>query len=255
MIKVVKTLILILVTQNVWGKPLVLLTHFDPFGRSTTNNSKEVAELIRQELQTDEDLEVGLCELSTSFGKAYSQLQECLRAQPSAPALILSLGEATCDYKIETLARNRDHTYRPDNDGEERNNQKIMDGNGDYLGLSMTAENMFCGLTKKEQKHFSISSNAGSFVCNNLIYRFTHDYPQENFSFIHVAHSKCKNVKEKNIRSVPLIIKMMKAGVLNPSVRIIPTSRAQLKLEINSRVNSCERNFYRSLKRTDEPIF
>lgn len=250
-----KFLLLTLITQSLWAKPLVIIAHFDPFGRSSTNNSTTVAHEISKILQNDSDVEVALCLLPTTFEKAFPKLEECIRSQSKTPSLVLGLGEAACDLKIETLTRNRDHSFSPDNAGTNRKNQKIIPTGEDYLGLSMTTEQMYCHLTNKEQKLVEISSDAGSFVCNNIIYQFSYTYPDDNFAFIHLPTSQCRGVESKNQKNIPVIIKMLKAGANAYSKEKIPTTQQRLILERNSRVNSCERNFYKGLKRNLGPLF
>src|SRR5690606_22354505 len=173
-------------------------------------------------LSGDSEIEISLCPLSTSFDKAFLEMENCVRSAPTPPALILGLGEAFCGMKIETMGRNLDNTFGPDNDGVERKNQRIIENAADVLGINAPVAHMYCSLTQKEQKNFSISSNPGSFVCNNLIFQYLHHYPKENFSFIHVPSHNCKNLEFKNQQNIPKIITMIRGGVRAQSAERVP---------------------------------
>lgn len=245
-------LLLTFATTSLWGKSLVVVGHFDPFGKAPFNNSTTVAKEIAARLAGDQEVEVSLCPLSTSFDKAFLEMESCVRSAPTPPSLILGLGEAFCEMKIETMGRNLDNTFGPDNDGVERKNKKIIEDASDVLGIKAPVAQMYCSLTPMEQKNFSVSSNPGSFVCNNLIFQYLHQYPEERLSFIHVPSHNCKNLEFKNQQNIPKIITMIKSGIRVQSTEAIPTTKKGLRSKSQEMTDSCLKRFYRSIKGSDE---
>ena len=199
---------------NAWSKPLVMISYFDPFNGSQFNNSERIAiELAATFKSEDSPLEVKLCALNTIFDKAYAQLEDCLKSLSVQPVMVISLGEATCELKIETMMRNNDKTHGPDNAGNERSNTTIIPGAPEALGMHYPLPQMFCGLTKEERKNLEISNSAGSFVCNNTGYQMSYYYPQLTYGFIHVPASNCSHLIKRSELALAQLKTMIPKGV------------------------------------------
>ena len=202
--------LLILVTLPAWGRPLILISYFDPFGGSSFNNSERIGKILEAKFNAETSLiEVKLCSLNTIFDKAYAQTEECLKNLPERPVMVIGLGESTCQLKIETMMRNNDKTYSPDNAGVERNNSPIIYGAPKILGLRYPLPQMFCALTDRERKDVDVSNDAGSFVCNNTAYQMSYHYPEIQYGFIHVPANNCSNLKNKTEAAVTMLEKMI----------------------------------------------
>lgn len=239
-----------------WARPVVLLGHFDTFGRASFNNSERVAKILLKEVSNHPEFELKICSLETVFDKSFFQLEDCFKALDTTPRLVLALGEANCNFKVETMARNRDHTKGPDNDGIERKNSIIIPGGPNEIGFLYALPQMYCSLSQPERSKIQVSNNAGSFVCNNLAYQFAYHYPDTEFGFIHVPSSFCRNLSEKTQMSVRYLKTMITASVKASNVRRLLTRKEELRLLRNEFKNDqCLYEFYKKTKGIDEKGF
>lgn len=204
-------LLLTLFSLPVFAKPIVLVSYYDAFGKAPFNNSERVAKAVAQKLGNS-DVEIKLCELQTVFDKAYGQLEDCIKAQDQMPAMVIGLGEATCDLKVEFATRNFDKTAGPDNEGNERKGE-IIPGSPGFIAMRYPLPQMYCALGPKERGVIEISSNAGSFVCNNTAYQMNHYHPELMFGFIHVPAHNCRGLAKKNNFVVNVLSTMILKGV------------------------------------------
>lgn len=200
-----------------WAKPTFLISYFDAFGGASFNNSTIVATELEKRFSNTEELEIKLCPLQTVFDKSFDQLENCLNEMPQAPLMVLSLGEAICELKVETIARNRDKSYGPDNEGNERHGP-IIKGASEYIGLRYPLQEMYCALNPEERKSLIISNDGGSFVCNHLMYQMGHHYPQFQFGFIHVPAHNCEGLELKNFKAIEKLEKML-LGLVDASTK------------------------------------
>lgn len=207
-------LLLTLFMSSAWAKPQVLISYFDAFSGSLFNNSEKVARVLEQKLNSPESpFTVKLCGLNTVFDKAYAQSDECLKALPERPLMMLALGEFGCDeLKVETMMRNMDSNTIADNDGLRRSGTEIIHGAQKFLGLRYPLPQMYCALSRGERSSLNLSNNAGSFVCNNTAYQMSLFHPEIQYGFIHVPASNCSELNQKNEKIIPMLEKMIKKG-------------------------------------------
>ena len=249
-------LFFLLFSSASWARPVVLLGHFDAFGRSSFNNSERVANLLLKEVENHPEFELKLCSLETVFDKSFFQLEDCIKSLETTPRLVLGLGESNCNFKIETIARNRDHTKGPDNDGIERKNSKIIPNGPDEIGFLYALPQMYCSLTQDERSKIQVSNNAGSFVCNNIAYQFAYRYPETEFGFIHVPSSTCRNLPEKTQMSVRYLKSMIEASIRTSGVKRLLTRKDELRILRNEfKHDQCLSEFYKKTKGIDEKGF
>ena len=198
----------------VWGKPSVMISYFDAFNGASFNNSGRVAnELARRLNTTESPLTIKLCPLPTVFDKAYGQLENCQKALADKPVMVISLGESTCELKLETIVINNDKSHGPDNEGVNRNNTRIISDAPSLLGLHYPLPQMYCGLSPKERKSVEISKNAGSFVCNNTGFQMSYYYPEILYGFVHVPAHNCLFLRKKTEVAITQLEKMIQKGV------------------------------------------
>ena len=209
-----KALILLLLTlSSAWAKPIVMISYYDAFNRAPFNSSEKVAKALAQRLGAEATFEIRLCALNTIFDLAYAQSEDCLKNLPESPVMFLGLGESTCDLKIETMMRNNDRTFGPDNAGNTRNNTPSVPGAPAIIGLRYPLPQMFCALNAAEKRSVVLSNNAGSFVCNNTAFQMTNFHPEIQFGFIHVPANNCRDVGMKTEAAIGTLSKMIKQGV------------------------------------------
>ncbi len=248
--------LLLLLSFSAWSRPLVLVGHFDAFGKAPFNNSENIANRLLEKLKDHPEFELKLCALNTIFDKSTYQLEDCLKAQTRTPKLVLGLGEANCHLKIETMARNLDNTAGADNDGNERHNSVILPDADEVIGLNYPLAQMYCSLQEKERKDLQVSNHAGTFVCNNLAFQFAHLYPDLTFGFIHVPSHHCRNLERKDVVTLENLEKMLTAAVKATEFKRLSTTKAELKkLRETNKNNQCLSEFYKRTKGIDEKSF
>jgi pyrrolidone-carboxylate peptidase len=249
-------LVLFMFSAAAVAKPLVLVGYFDAFGNAPFNNSEKIAKRLADAMKDHPELEIRLCALRTVFDKSFYQLEDCLKALPEAPKLVLGLGESNCNLKVETIARNNDKTKGPDNDGIERNNLVINPEAPKEIGFNYPLASMYCSLTEENRKDIEVSNNAGSFVCNNLAYQFAHNYPDTEFGFIHVPLNNCRNLDAKTSFAVKNIEQMIPAAIRSKDIKRLLTKKKDLEqLRTSVKGDKCLSEFYKRTKGVDEKSF
>lgn len=243
----------LLLSMQIWAKPVVVVGYFDPFGGARVNSSEVVAKKVSEKLKDHPELQIKLCALSTVFDKSFFELQKCLNELPEMPQFILGLGESNCNFKIETIVKNLDHTFGPDNEGNERSDSQIIPSAPLHLGLYYPVREMFCALSRKDRKKIQVSNSAGSFVCNNLAFQFSWNYSHLPFGFIHVPAHSCRGIDVKINKAVENLSLMIPEAIKAREIIKHPISSAELeKLRDSFQRDQCEYEFYQRAKGIDE---
>jgi pyrrolidone-carboxylate peptidase len=246
-----------LIPTTLWGKPLVLVSYFDAFNRAPFNNSQRIALALEQRLNRDSSpVQLKLCPLNTIFDQAYAQTEDCLKALEQSPVMVLGLGEATCELKLEAMMRNKDKTVAADNAGTHRHMRTIIPGAPEVLGLKYPLPQMYCALNSTERNNLTVSNHAGSFVCNNTAYQMSHYYSELQYGFIHVPANNCANLVRKTELAINSLEKMILKGATylldNDAPQRLPTKKDELKILRRQTSDECENEYYRKLKGADE---
>lgn len=244
----------LLFSTGLFAGPLVLITHYDPFGGSKTNNSETIAkELEKHFSKTDSPIRVKLCSIETKFDVAFDQTEACLQGE--RPDMILGLGETGCNLKIEIMGRNLDQTKGPDNAGVERKNSVIIPDAPEAIGFTYPLAEMYCGVEKKQRKKIFVSNNAGSFVCNNTAFQLAYKYQETPSGFIHVPLNSCRNLKKINSEVISQLVSMLgQVGKidLKESYRL-PTDSYRVRefREYWEERDECKREFFKRVRGID----
>ncbi len=164
----------------------VLMTGFLDFGLLRPNPSFAALELAHKRGMLPQNVVIGA--LPTVWGRSTERFRDLIAA--STPAKVLSLGVGNAlgpIFKWERVGINRRTTSSADAAGQIADGDKI-DGDGPpsfTTNLFMPAgESLFAGT----RSQLTLSDDAGSFLCNDLIYngaRFLQDHAIP-FGFIHV---------------------------------------------------------------------
>lgn len=249
------------------AKPLIVLSYFDAFGGAKFNNSERIAKTLEGRLNTEEsEIDVKTCPLNTVYDKAFSQLEDCIKSQKEVPALVLSFGESTCEVKLETIMRNKDESFGPDNEGNERKESPIKSGAPDLIGLRYPLPQMYCALSENQRKKVDVSNFAGSFVCNNTGYQMSHFYPELQYGFIHIPANYCSRLDQITEDSIVILERMiLKATEIlkeeNSDLNLphrtnetrLPTTKVEIKnLRAFYEKNECLEDFFQRFKAPDE---
>jgi pyrrolidone-carboxylate peptidase len=199
-------------------KKKIILSYFKPFAGRDVNHTETVAKLAKEQL--GHDAEVILCPMDEENGitvafhsgrkdvllngqigklegkSSFDALKACLDQHPDAQQ-VLSLGEGTCKVQVEGVAKNVMSTgyssRNKDNNGilipdaeiiSDKGPKYIPNDDANILALCMEQT------IKNHDKFLSYSTDAGSYVCNNLMYNFQ-SYLDFNklpvsFAFMHI---------------------------------------------------------------------
>lgn len=246
-------LLLLMFSLTSWSRPLVLVSYFDAFDGAPFNNSEKMALALLEKVKDHPEFELKLCGLNTIFDKSTYQLEDCLKSMPVPPQLILGLGEANCNFKVETVGRNFDKSMGPDNEGNERNNSVIIPEAPKVIGLNYPLAQMYCSLPKSDRKDIEVSNDAGSFVCNNLAFQFAQLYRELTFGFIHVPSHHCRNLAKKDQVTLKNLETMISAAVKVKNVERLSTHKKEIQeLRQKHQSDQCLSEFYKRTKGVDE---
>lgn len=180
-----------------------LVTAFDPFGGETLNASEQTLARLPEELYVAteaDDVCVVLHKhlLPTAFQRASRQIRELLRVRPYDA--VVSMGEAGGRSALmqERVAINVDDASIPDNDGDmPRDRTIIVDGPAAYFS-TLPLRDMMAAI-RAAGIPTDMSSTAGTFVCNRVMYTVLHfcaQYaPDCRVGFVHLP-----NIPEQAMR-------------------------------------------------------
>jgi mutator protein MutT len=154
-------------------KPKVLLTGFEPFDGASFNISEKIVSKMK-------DLELGEISLETNVltvnEKGSHFVSEKLIKNKYDCVLMLGYSNKIEKINVESRAVNRIHMDIKDNSGRKIDESQVISlGLGEYKS-TISVENLLnsCPI------EFIISSDAGSFVCNETYYRTLHKIYSEN---------------------------------------------------------------------------
>lgn len=251
-------LLLMLISGQIYARPIVLLSYFNPFAGAKINNSKNVVFALKEKFEGHPDFEIHLCELPTVFEKSFKAWEDCLHNLSEEPKIALSLGEFDCNMNIEIMGRNLDDTG-PDNEGNIRSRQPVEINGPEAIGLNYPLADMYCALPRNDRKQIKVSNNAGNFVCNHLTYKVSYHYQALNFGFIHVPNHHCSDTIPKTNEAIRNLVTMIPAAVKVQDFVRLPTTRLELRtLRSENRQDECRSEFYKRARGIDElsfPIF
>ena len=162
----------------------ILITGFQPFGGHLVNPSWEVARRLPSVIG---DLEVIAKEIPVSFQTDAEEV--FVAADAVRPDVILCLGLAAKRTAItpEYTAINLRYAAAPDSYGYEPQDEPVIPGGPDAYFSTLPVRKMTeaisaCGVPAE------VSYSAGTFVCNDLLYKLLHRYHNTGtkVGFIHV---------------------------------------------------------------------
>lgn len=166
----------------------VLLTGFEPFGGALVNPAYEAVKMLPDELAGNKLIKK---EIPTVFGRDEKVLRELVKE--CLPDVVICVGQAggRSGITVEKVAVNLMEASIPDNDGNQPFDQPVKeDGETAYfakLPVKKIVQNM-----KNHKIPARISYTAGTYVCNDIMYRLLYmidrEYPQMQGGFIHVPY-------------------------------------------------------------------
>lgn len=162
----------------------LIITGFDPFGGETINPAWEA---VRRLPDTLGDYRLTRLEIPTVFGQAAQTVLAAAEADPAD--VILCVGQAGGRSAItpERIAINLADARIPDNAGNQPRQQPVIPGDPDGIFSTVPVFAMAdainaCGIPG------AVSLSAGSFVCNDTLYRLLAHFAgtATRVGFVHV---------------------------------------------------------------------
>jgi pyroglutamyl-peptidase len=198
---------------------LVLVSGFEPFGGSTINASGEAVKLLHGGRIDGAGMETVI--LPVVFGVAFDTLWP--KVEALRPDLLVMAGQAETRSEIclERVALNLRDARLPDNAGAQPVDQPVVAGGPAAYFCSLDlrpilAALMAAGLPAR------LSETAGTFVCNDLIYRACHRAASGGFApamlFVHVP---AEGVSQENLAKALKIIAKAGLSQVRPAVEAI----------------------------------
>ena len=164
----------------------LIITGFDPFGGETVNPSWEAVSRLPDHIA---DHRLTKLQIPTVFGLAARTVLDA--ADRDYPDVILCVGQAGGRDAVtpERIAVNMASSKTADNHGTILREQPILPGGPDGIFSTVPVAAMADAITDAGLAG-RISNTAGTFVCNDTLYRLLSHFAGSNTSvgFIHVPH-------------------------------------------------------------------
>jgi len=164
----------------------VLITGFDAFDGNVRNSSGEwVQWMLQNEKIFVEEKRLHGVVLPVEYENSFNHLKQFIKTQNLNPDVIILTGLAKNrqQLSVERIGINWLDFRIPDNKGIQVRNSKIDVKGADGIFTTLDFEKI-----KKTVPDIAISTSAGEYVCNELLYRTLNEYQKENkeISFFHL---------------------------------------------------------------------
>ncbi len=167
----------------------ILVTGFEPFGGETVNPAWEAVKALPREVG---GARLVTLEVPTVFGGAEAAVFRAMARH--RPDVVLCVGQAggRSGLTPELVAINLDDAELTDNEGRQPVDQAIQSGGPAAYFSTLPVKTLVAAL-REAGLPASLSSTAGTFVCNHLLYQLLHrastDTPAPRVGFLHVPYS------------------------------------------------------------------
>lgn len=164
----------------------ILITGFDPFGGEDINPAYEAVKMLPNTIEGAEIYKV--C-VPTIFYNDGEELEKAIR--DISPDAVICVGQAggRNSITVEKIAINLIDARIPDNAGKQPIDEKIAEDGPDAYFATLPVKDMVESM-RKENIPAAVSYTAGTFVCNDIMYRLLHYIKMNKLNtlggFIHV---------------------------------------------------------------------
>jgi pyroglutamyl-peptidase len=165
----------------------LLITGFDPFGGESVNPAWEAVKLLPEIIG---EYTLYKLEIPTVFSLAADTVLN--KAKEIMPDVILCIGQAGGRAAVtpERIGINMANASIPDNQGNQPKNMPIIPGGADGIFATVPVQEMADAIVAAGLPG-QISNTAGTFVCNDTLYRLLHHFAGSatRVGFIHVPYA------------------------------------------------------------------
>jgi pyroglutamyl-peptidase len=177
----------------------VLITGFAPFNNEKINPSYEAVKLISDMI---DDIIVEKLEVPVSFNNAFKTVLNKIKDTDYDAVILVGQAGGRSMITLEKVAINYRYAAIPDNDGASFNHESIIEDGMDAYFTTLPIVKMVDKLKENDIKA-SISFTAGTYVCNDLMYRVINYFKENNKNtkagFIHVPFVKEQVENKENM--------------------------------------------------------
>lgn len=164
----------------------LLITGFEPFGGETVNPAWEAVSRLPERIG---DYRLTKLRIPTVFTQAARRV--LVAAEQDGPDVILCVGQAGGRDAVtpERVAINCQDARIPDNAGMQPKERPVIPGGPDGIFATVPVRAMADAIAAAGLPG-RVSNTAGTFVCNDTLYRVLHHYAETEVrvGFIHVPH-------------------------------------------------------------------
>ena len=164
----------------------ILVTGFDPFGGDAINPAFEAVKLIPAKVAGATIIKE---EIPTVFGKCGEVLEKLIeKHQPDAVMCVGQAGGYSA-IAVEKIAVNLAEARIPDNENQQPSDEAIVEGAPLAYFATLPVKAMVQAI-KDNGIPAKVTYSAGTFVCNDIMYRLLHmtaqKFPKIRGGFVHV---------------------------------------------------------------------
>lgn len=200
----------------------ILLTGFQPFGGEAVNPSWEAARRLPDAIA---GAKIVKAQMPTAFSSCAAAMEQALRRhRPDAVICVGQAGGRPC-VTVERVAINLADAIIPDNEGFQPADQPIQPG-GPAAYFSTLPVKAMVRHIRAGGIPCLLSSTAGTFVCNCLMYQVLHmtalHYPDIKAGFIHVPYleeqvaAKAAGTPSASLDSIRRALELAVEAVVSP---------------------------------------
>ncbi len=159
----------------------VLVTGFMPFEGNTVNPSEELLKFLNNQ---NFSFPVKTQVLPVSFNNSLPLLDKVISEFKPTHVILTGHAQKRTELTIERIGINWVDARIPDNEGVTLKAQKILENGADGLFSRISLQPMINAASNYVP--VKISTSAGEYVCNYVLYSFLHLYPDIPGTFIHI---------------------------------------------------------------------
>lgn len=192
----------------------VLITGFPPFPGRPVNPTQELVRAITQQKSLVTGCRLQTAELPVEYRAVEERFAEAVTTHDPDVVLAFGVGKPGPLFRLETQGVNWDECEVPDNAGELRCGQRIVDDGPEVLRSSLDLEPVHNSLLSQGHS-VALSDNAGRYVCNHLLYFGLHyalvEQLRYRMTFVHVPQPEHGFELEAALRGLTCLLETLVA--------------------------------------------